>query len=185
MQRRLLACGTNFRLHELSADAYLPVTGAILRNWSAALPRCVAVILGLPGHKTRLQAESATASRREVPTMTSLMNLSVLIVDSDGEAAFGLRQSFVAAGAKAHVVANLAAAERLLEAKSIDAVVLPYSQDPQTVDFCRMLGVRNIPSVFTSEPPPRYPTRQQMSGAIIAVKGLIAESGLRMYHSIN
>lgn len=117
--------------------------------------------------------------------MTSLQNLSVLIVDPDGEAAFGLRQSFVAAGAKAHVVESLTFAERLLDAKNMDAVVLPYSQDPQTIGFCRMLSERNIPAVFTSEPPARYPTRRQLSGAIIAVKGLIDESGLRTYQSIN
>lgn len=146
---------------------------ALLSSWD-----CSAV-------KAWLQAESATVSRRKVPTMTSLQDLSILIVDPNGEAAFGLRQSFIAAGAKAHVVESLAFAERLLDAKNIDAVVLPYSQDPQTIGFCRMLSVRNIPSVFTSEPPARYPTRQQMSGAIIAVKGLIDESGLQTYHSIN
>lgn len=135
--------------------------------------------------KALLQAESATASRRKVPTMTSLSDLSILIVDPNGEAAFVLRQSFIAAGAKTHVVENLAAAERFLGVKSIDAVVLPYSQDPQTVNFCRLLASQNIPSVFTSEPPARYPTRRPLSGAIIAVKGLIAEAGLETYHSVN
>lgn len=117
--------------------------------------------------------------------MTTLTELSILIVDPKGDAAFGLRQSFIAAGAKAHVVESLAFAERLLDAKSIDAVVLPYSQDPQTVAFCRMLAARSIPSVFTSEPPARYPTRRQMSGAIIAVKGLVAECGAQTYQLIN
>ncbi|MFT3731076.1 MAG: hypothetical protein QM780_06565 [Hyphomicrobium sp.] len=117
--------------------------------------------------------------------MTSLKDLSILIVDPNGEAAFGLRQSFIAAGAKAHVVESLAFAERLLEAKTIDAVVLPYSQDPLTVSFCRSLAMRNIPSVFTSEPPARYPTRNRLSGAIIAVKGLIAENDLRTYQPLN
>jgi hypothetical protein len=149
------------------------------------LPRCVAVILGLLVRLARLHAESATASRRKVPTMTSLSELSILIVDTNGEAAFELRQSFIAAGAKAHVVESLAFAERLLDAKSIDAVVLPYSHSPQTVAFCRMLAARNVPSVFTSEPPARYPTRQQMSRAIIAVKGLIAEHDVQTYQSIN
>ncbi len=117
--------------------------------------------------------------------MASLKDLSILIIDPNGEAAFGLRQSFVAAGAKAHVVESLAFAEKLLDAKNFDAVVLPYSQDPQTVSLCRTLALRSIPQVFTSEPPARYPARQQMSGAIIAVKGLIAEHDLRPYHTIN
>jgi hypothetical protein len=117
--------------------------------------------------------------------MTSLTNLSILIVDPNGEAAFALRQSFVAAGAKTHVVQALSSAERLVASKTIGAVVLPYSQDPQTVDFCRMLSSRDIPSVFTSEPPARYPTRRGLSNAIIAVKGLIAENDLLTYHPVN
>ncbi len=117
--------------------------------------------------------------------MTSLKDLSILIVDPNGEAAFALRQSFISAGAKTHVVESLVLAERFLSSKAIDAVVLPYSHDPQTIGFCRMLSVRNIPSVFTSEPPARYPTRREMSNAIIAVKGLIAENNLHTYHSIN
>lgn len=117
--------------------------------------------------------------------MTSLNSLSILVVDPNGEAAFSLRQSFVAAGAKAHVVESLALAWKFLNVKAIDAVVLPYSQDTETVEFCRELGIRGIPSVFTSEPPARYHTRRRMSDAIIAVKGLIAENGLETIHSIN
>ena len=117
--------------------------------------------------------------------MTSIRDLSILIVDPNGETAFGLRQSFIAAGAKAHVVESLGFAERLLDAKHFDAVVLPYSQDPQTVSICRTLTDRNIPSVFTSEPPRRYSSRRQMSGAIIAVQGLIAEHGLSTYAAVN
>jgi hypothetical protein len=117
--------------------------------------------------------------------MTTLEDLSILIIDPNGETAFRLRQSFVAAGAKTHVVESLGLAERLLNAKSINAVVLPYSQDPQTIGFCRMLASRNIPQVFTSEPPARYPVRRDMSHAIIAVKGLIAESGLSAYNPVN
>jgi hypothetical protein len=117
--------------------------------------------------------------------MTSLKDLCVLIVDPNGEAAFALRQSFIAAGAKTHVVENLSSAERLLATKVIDAVVLPYSHDTRTIDFCRMLSVREIPSVFTGEPPARYPIRREMSNAILAVKGLIAENDLQTYQSIN
>jgi hypothetical protein len=117
--------------------------------------------------------------------MTSLKNLTILIVDPNGEAAFALRQSFIAAGSKTHVVESLTLAERFLASKAIDAVVLPYSQDPQTIGFCRMLAAREIPSVFTSEPPPRYPTRHGMSNAILAVKGLIAENDLQTYRPIN
>jgi hypothetical protein len=117
--------------------------------------------------------------------MTSLSELSVLIVDPNGEVAFELRQSFISAGAKTHVVASFALAEKLLDVKAIDAVVLPYSRDPDTISFCRMITERNIPSVFTSEPPARYPTRKQMSHAIIAVKGLIAQQGQQTYQAIN
>lgn len=117
--------------------------------------------------------------------MTNLKNLSVLIVDPNGEAAFELRQSFVAAGATTHVVANLTSAEKLLEAKAIDAVVLPYSQTPETIAFCRAMAARNIPPVFTSEPAARYQTKRRMSNAIIAVKALITEQGMRLHRAIH
>ncbi|WP_045835965.1 hypothetical protein [Hyphomicrobium sp. 99] len=117
--------------------------------------------------------------------MTTLKNISVLIVDANGESAFDLRQSFTNAGATTHVVSNFVSAEKLLESKTIDAVVLPYSQDPETVAFCRVITERNIPPVFTSEPPPRYPVKRRMSSAIIAVKGLIAEQGAQRYRAVH
>jgi len=117
--------------------------------------------------------------------MTTLNNLSVLIIDPNGEAAFELRQSFIAAGAATHVVATFASAEKLLDSKTIDAVILPYSQDPETVAFCRTISERNIPPVFTSEPPPRYSAKRRMSSAIIAVKGLIAEQGEQTYRAVH
>jgi DNA-binding NtrC family response regulator len=117
--------------------------------------------------------------------MTSLKNLSVLIIDPNGEMAFDLRQSLTAAEAATHVVANFASAEKLLDAKTIDAVILPYSQDPQTVAFCRAISDRNIPSVFTSEPPARYSAKRRMSSAIIAVKGLIAEQCAQTHRAVH
>lgn len=117
--------------------------------------------------------------------MTTLKNISVLIIDPDGEAAFELRQSFIAAGATTHVVSNLAAAERLLDAKTIDAVILPYAQTPETVAFCRAMAARNIPPVFTSEPPARYQAKRRMSSAILAVKALIAEQSPHMHRAIH
>ena len=117
--------------------------------------------------------------------MTSLKNLSVLIVDPNGETAFELRQSFIAAGATTHVVANLTSAAKLLDAKAIDAVILPYSQTPETVAFCRAMAARNIPPVFTSEPPARYQAKRRMSSAILAVKALIAEQGAQIYRAIH
>lgn len=117
--------------------------------------------------------------------MTTLKNLSVLIVDPNGETAFDLRQSFITAGATTHVVANFVTAEKLLDSKKIDAVILPYSQDPETIAFCRAIAERSIPPVFTSEPPSRYPVKRQMSNAIIAVKGLIAERDAQTYRAIH
>jgi CheY-like chemotaxis protein len=107
--------------------------------------------------------------------MTSLSNLSILVVDPNGEAGFDLSQSLLSAGAKTHVVQSLNAAMTLLNAKRVDAVVLPYSREPQTVTFCMDLNTRSIPTVFTSEPPTRYPVRRRMSGAIAAVQNLIAD----------
>ena len=117
--------------------------------------------------------------------MTTLKNISVLIIDPNGEAAFELRQSFIAAGAITHVVANLTSAETMIDAKAIDAVILPYSQTPETVAFCRALAARNIPAVFTSEPPARYPVKRRMSNAIIAVKALIAEQGTPAHRAVH
>ncbi|CAA2140782.1 hypothetical protein [Hyphomicrobium sp. ghe19] len=117
--------------------------------------------------------------------MTSLKNISVLVIDPNGEVAFDLRQSFIAAGAGTHVVASFALAEKLLDLKAIDAVILPYSQNPETIAFCRTIAERNIPAVFTSEPPARYSASRRMSSAIIAVKGLIAEQSAQTYRAIH
>ena len=106
--------------------------------------------------------------------MTNLSDLTVLIVDPSGQTGVDYRKSFVDAGADAHVVGAFAAAERLLETKKIDAAVVPYSRDAETVSFYRLLALKNIPCIFTSEPPARYPTRQRMSEAILAVRAILA-----------
>jgi hypothetical protein len=106
--------------------------------------------------------------------VTNLSDLTVLIVDPSGQTGFEYRKSFVDAGAAAHVIGNFAAAEKLLETKKIDAAVVHYSRDAETVSFCRVLTLKNIPCIFTSEPPARYPTRKPMSEAILAVQAILA-----------
>ena len=64
-----------------------------------------------------LLAERATASRRKVPTMTNLSDLTLLIVDPSEQTGFELRRSFVDAGANTHLVSNFAVAEKLVETK--------------------------------------------------------------------
>ena len=110
--------------------------------------------------------------------MTNLKDLTVLIVDPLGLMGFNYRRSFVAAGADAHVVSNFSAAQKLVETKKISAAILPYAQDAETVGFCRLLALKSVPCIFTSEPLARYPTRRPMSEAVLAVQELLSESGM-------
>jgi len=106
--------------------------------------------------------------------VTNISDLTVLIVDPSGQTGFDYRKSFVDAGAGAHVIGTFAAAERLLETKKIDAAVVPYSRDAETVSFYRLLALKNIPCIFTSEPPARYPIRKPMSETILTVQAILA-----------
>ena len=112
--------------------------------------------------------------------MTNLSDLTLLIVDPSEQMGFSLRKSFVDAGANTHVVSNFAVAEKLVETKKIDAALVHFSTDADTVAFCKLLSAKNIPCIFTSEPPPRYSKRRPMSEAIVAIQAVLAEQPQRV-----
>ena len=112
--------------------------------------------------------------------MTNLSDLNVLIVDPSGHTGFELRKSFVNAGANTHVVGNFTAAEKFVETKKVDAALVHFSTDADTIAFCKLLSQKNIPCIFTSEPPARYATRRPLSEAIIAVQAVLAEQPQRV-----
>jgi hypothetical protein len=122
-----------------------------------------------------LQAKSATASRGEVRTMTNLSDLTVLIVDLSRLDGSELRRMFVNACAATHVAETYAAARKLVESTKIDAVLLPFSTDAETISFCKMLSQKSIPRIFTSEPPPRCSKRRAMSEVVIAIHAVLAQ----------
>ena len=83
-----------------------------------------------------LLAERATAYRAlsKVPTMTNLSDLTLLIVDPSEQTGCSLRKSFAdAGGANTHVANNFAVAEKLVETKKIDAALVHFSTDADTV----------------------------------------------------
>ena len=153
-------------------------TWAIKYFQSAALPRYVAVNWTASHALALLLAERATASRRKVPTMTNLSDLTALLVDPSEQTGAEYRKSFINAGADAHVVKNFSAAEKLVETKKIDAALIHYAQDVQTVSFCRLLYLKNIPCIFTAEPPQRYPTRKPMAEALATVRAILSRVDL-------
>ena len=110
--------------------------------------------------------------------MTNLSGLTVLIVDPSEQTGAEYRKSFVNAGADAHVVKNFSAAEKLVETKKIDAALVHYAKDVETVSFCRLLYLKNIPCIFTAEPPQRYPKRKPMAEALAAVQAILSRVDL-------
>ena len=110
--------------------------------------------------------------------MTNLSDLTVLIVDPSEQTGAEYRKSFIDAGADAHVVRTFSVAEKLVENKNIDAALVHYAEDAETVSFCRLLYLKNIPCIFTAEPPQRYPTRKPMAEALVAVQAILSRSDL-------
>lgn len=74
---------------------------------------------------------------------------NVLIVERSTYARSGLRNAFI--NANTHVVSSFASAASLLADKRIDAVLLEFSTDPETVSFCKTLSALSVPRIFTSE----------------------------------
>ena len=87
--------------------------------------------------------------------MTNIPSLSVLIVDRSNDTAFDLRRAFVNAGVNTHVVGGFASAQTMIDNKHIDAVLVEFSLDADTVAFCNALSLRSIPRFFTCKPPTR------------------------------
>jgi hypothetical protein len=107
--------------------------------------------------------------------MTALTNLNVLVVDLSGLEDSDLRKIFANACAKTHVASSYATAIKLFQSTQIDAALLKFSDDEETVAFCKTLSEMNIPFVFASEPPPRYPTRKPKSEAILAIQSMLVQ----------
>ena len=81
--------------------------------------------------------------------MTHLHERNVLIIDRSNYARFDLRHAFI--NANTHVVSSFASAASLLANKRIDAVLLEFSTDPETVSFCKTLSALSVPCIFTGE----------------------------------
>jgi hypothetical protein len=120
-------------------------------------------------------AECATASRREVPTMTTLSDLNVLIVDLSGQDGSELHRMFAHECARTDVAESYPVAYALIGNTKVDAVLLPFATDPDTIAFCKALSEKGIASIFTSEPPPHYSQRRPMSDTIVAIHKVLAE----------
>jgi hypothetical protein len=107
--------------------------------------------------------------------MTALSNLNVLVVDLSGLEGSELSKIFANACAKTHVASSYATAIKLFGSTQIDAAVLKFSDDEETVAFCKTLSEMNIPFVFASEPPPRYLKRKPRSEAIVAIQSMLVQ----------
>ena len=74
---------------------------------------------------------------------------NVLIVERSTYARSYLRNAFI--NANTHVVSSFAQAASLLADKRIDAVLLEFSTDPETVPFCKTLSALSVPRIFTGD----------------------------------
>jgi hypothetical protein len=163
------------RLPIYLGSAYLTPTGA-LSNYPVSRVALLRLSNGTAGHFGGL-APSGTRDRIAplVPTMTNLSDLNVLIVDLSGLDGSELRKMFINACAITHVAESYATATTLIENTKIDAVLMPFATDGQTITFSKALSEKNIPCIFTSEPPPRYSNRRPMSEAIVAIQAVLAQ----------
>ena len=108
--------------------------------------------------------------------MTHLNDRTILIVDRTNSLGVNLRNAFMKTGANTHVVGSFAAAAKLLESKRIDAVLVEFSTDSDTVAFCKTLSGRSVPCIFTCEPLPRYmPARKEMLDVVTAIRNVVAD----------
>ena len=108
--------------------------------------------------------------------MTTLSELHVLIVDVTGRDGSELCRIFGHTCARTDVAASYPIAYSLIESTKVDAVLLPFATDPDTIAFCKVLSQKGIACIFTSEPPPRYSKRRPMSDAIVAIHKVLAEN---------
>ena len=74
---------------------------------------------------------------------------SVIIVSPLG-CVHHIRNALLRSGATTHVFNTYGAALTLLRRKKIDTVVLEFSQDQATADFCEAVRSLNIPLVYAS-----------------------------------
>jgi hypothetical protein len=86
----------------------------------------------------------------------TLLNSNVVIVERVDAGVFQLCIAFNKAGAQTHIVASLPSALQVVKSQKIDAVLIKFSRDPDTIAFCKSLSELSIPYVFTSEPMARY-----------------------------
>ena len=108
--------------------------------------------------------------------MTSLHERSVLIVDRSNGAGVDIRRAFLKAGAAAHVVSSFAAAGNLLENKRIDAVLLDFGIDVETVAFCQTLSDLSVPYFFIGESPPEsLPCTEGRQNFVATIRSVAAE----------
>jgi hypothetical protein len=114
------------------------------------------------------------------PLMTNLHNLNVLVVDRFDYTGCALRDAFIKAGANTHVVGSLAAAHLLLETKHLDAVIVEFSTDPETVQFCKTLSELSLPCIFTYEPPYRYDDARKKGGKLVDAIRKVLENSVQM-----
>ena len=112
--------------------------------------------LALAGYSA-VRERLARAPCREVPIMDSAQ--SFVMIDRNGSG-FRLWKSLGQTGAKVHVFNTYAGALMLLQHKTVDAVMVEFSNDKPTADFCNAVRRLKIPIVFSPAPPVPHDVRQ-------------------------
>ena len=77
---------------------------------------------------------------------------SIVIVDPSRTSGVGLRNCLTRAGDTAHVFSNFASALKMVERKKVDAVVVDFDTDRETVTFCDAVRSLGVQVVYSSSP---------------------------------
>lgn len=75
---------------------------------------------------------------------------SIVIVDPRSTSGVGLRNSLTRAGDTAHVFSNFPSALKMVERKKVDAVVVDFDTDKETVTFCDAVRSLGVAVVYSS-----------------------------------
>jgi two-component SAPR family response regulator len=88
---------------------------------------------------------------RECPVMQTALQ-SVLIVDRSHTSGYLLRNSLMRSDVVTHVFNAYAPALELLRRTKIETVVVEFTNDKETIEFCETVKAMHVPIVFASAP---------------------------------
>lgn len=77
---------------------------------------------------------------------------SIVVVDRSRSSGVAWRECLARSGDTAHILSNFHSALEMIERKKIDAVLVEFDTDKETIAFCGVVHDLGIPIVYASTP---------------------------------